>query len=79
MAFGEAVRAARTVLGWSQAELGRRAGVSRPTIARLEQGRDGHTHMLDKVASVLGLGVTVEPLEVTNDIESDDHTKEPGQ
>ena len=30
------VKAARALLGWSQADLARRSGVSEPTIARLE-------------------------------------------
>ncbi|HME99250.1 MAG TPA: helix-turn-helix domain-containing protein [Terriglobia bacterium] len=30
------IKAARALLGWSQAELARRSGVSEPTIARLE-------------------------------------------
>jgi predicted transcriptional regulator len=41
------VKAARALLGWSQADLARRSGVSEPTIARLEAlkgelgGREG--------------------------------------
>ena len=30
------VKAARSLLGWSQADLARRSGISEPTIARLE-------------------------------------------
>jgi transcriptional regulator with XRE-family HTH domain len=62
-AFGAAVKAARKERGWSQMELSRRAGVSRPTIARIEQGQDGHTTMLDKVTAALGLSVSVRPSE----------------
>jgi DNA-binding XRE family transcriptional regulator len=32
------VKAARALLGWSQADLARRSGISEPTIARLEAG-----------------------------------------
>lgn len=59
VAFGAAVKAARKDRGWSQSELGRRAGVSRPTIARIEQGKDGHTTMIDRIAAALDLNVSV--------------------
>ena len=59
-AFGQAARKER---GWSQTELGRRAGVSRPTVARIEKGHDGHTTMLDRVAAALGLTVSIRPQE----------------
>lgn len=59
-AFGHAVRAARKQRGWSQTELGRRAGVSRPTVARIEKGQDGHTTVLDKVAVALDLTVSIQ-------------------
>jgi transcriptional regulator with XRE-family HTH domain len=38
----EQLRAARALLGWSQAELGLRAGLSVPTIKRLEGGFGPH-------------------------------------
>lgn len=60
-AFGEAVKAARKERGWSQTELGERAGVSRPTVARIEKGQDGHTTMLDRVAAALELTVSIQP------------------
>ena len=59
-AFGEAVKAARKERGWSQTELGKRAGVSRPTVARIEKGQDGHTTMLDRVAAALDLTVSIQ-------------------
>lgn len=58
-AFGQAVKAARKDRGWSQTELGKHAGISRPTVARIENGQDGHTTILDKVASALDLTVLV--------------------
>ncbi len=61
VAIGEAIKSARKERGWSQAELGQRAGVSRPTIARIEHGKDGHTNVLDKVAAALDLMVSVQP------------------
>lgn len=60
-AIGEAIKSARKERGWSQTELGQRAGVSRPTIARIEQGKDGYTNVLDKVAAALNLMVSVQP------------------
>lgn len=35
-AFAIQVKAARSLIGWSQLELSRRSGVARPTIARIE-------------------------------------------
>ncbi len=37
MIVGLQIRAARAMLRWSAAELGRKAGVSQPTIQRIEQ------------------------------------------
>ena len=53
------VRAARDQRGWTQAELAARAGLSRPTIARIERGDDVSTATLGKVATSLGLVLTV--------------------
>ena len=36
LTYAVQLRAGRTLLGWSQAELARRAGVARPTVARIE-------------------------------------------
>jgi transcriptional regulator with XRE-family HTH domain len=38
----EQLRAARGLLGWSQSELAARAGLSRPTVKRLEAGFGPH-------------------------------------
>ncbi|PZT88202.1 MAG: transcriptional regulator [Gordonia sp. (in: high G+C Gram-positive bacteria)] len=53
--FGEAVREARKRRGWSQGELGEKAGVSRPTIARVEANNDVTTATIAKIAQALGL------------------------
>lgn len=53
--FGEVIREARQKRGWSQVELGDRAGVSRPTIARIEGNNDVTTATIAKVAQALGL------------------------
>lgn len=53
--LGDVIREARKRQGWSQGELGERAGVSRPTIARVEANSDVTTATIAKVARVLGL------------------------
>lgn len=59
--LGETIRDARRGRGWSQATLGERAGVSRPTIARVEMGNDVSTATLAKIVAALGLTFKVEP------------------
>lgn len=58
--LGRMVRDARSSRGWSQTELAEHAGVSRPTIARIEAGRDVTTSTLAKVAGALGLKIGFE-------------------
>lgn len=53
--FGEIIRTARKGRGWSQTELGKRSGLSRPTIARVEASSDVTTATLAKIAVALGL------------------------
>ena len=53
--FGDVIREARKKQGWSQAELGEKSGVSRPTIARVEGDNDVTTATIAKVAQALGL------------------------
>jgi len=53
--FGDVIREARKKAGWSQVELGERAGVSRPTIARVEANNDVTTATIAKIAQALGL------------------------
>lgn len=53
--FGDVIREARKKAGWSQVELGGRAGVSRPTIARVEANNDVTTATIAKIAQALGL------------------------
>ena len=53
--FGDVIREARKRHGWSQAELGEKAGLSRPTIARVEANNDVTTATIAKVALALGL------------------------
>jgi transcriptional regulator with XRE-family HTH domain len=53
--FGEVIRRARKNRGWSQEELGQAAGLSRPTIARVEADSDVSTATIGKIAQALGL------------------------
>ncbi|MFD3934478.1 helix-turn-helix domain-containing protein [Streptomyces sp. NPDC058611] len=53
--FGDTIRGARKKHGWSQAELGEKSGVSRPTIARVEANNDVTTATIAKIARALGL------------------------
>lgn len=52
--FGEVIREARKKRGWSQEELGQAAGLSRPTIARVEADNDVSTATIGKIARALG-------------------------
>lgn len=57
---GVAVRDARRERKWSQTKLGHEAGVSRPTIARIERGDDVSVATLAKVTAAVGLTVKIE-------------------
>lgn len=54
------VRESRDAHGWSQMDLAERAGVSRPSIARIEGGEDVSTATLVKVAQAIGLMLVVQ-------------------
>lgn len=58
---GQRVRETRRALAWSQAQLALRAGVSRPTIARIEADQHVQMATLVQVAAVLDLQVAVVP------------------
>lgn len=54
--FGEEIRQARNAKSWSQQDLADKAGVSRPSVARVESGQQGvSTDTLQKIAKALGL------------------------
>ena len=57
--FVTTLKVAREEHGWSQGELAARAGVSRPTIARLETGRHVGLASLERVAAVRDRNLTV--------------------
>jgi transcriptional regulator with XRE-family HTH domain len=52
--IGKDIREARQSMDMTQHELAERAGVSRPTIARVETGSNISTGTLEKVAKALG-------------------------
>lgn len=56
--IGESIRAQRTRLGMSQAELARRTGRHRSTITHIESGRERvMLHDLPEIATALGLTI----------------------
>ena len=57
MTLGERLKLYRELAGWSQNELARRAGVSRPVISTLENGKHKGLHIDNarKLAKALGL------------------------
>lgn len=59
----ERVREARRARGWSQSELATKAGVSRPTVARIEGGQHVLMGTLEKVTEALGLAMDLGPAE----------------
>lgn len=59
--FGKTVQAARLKREWSQTKLAEEAGLSRPTIARIERGDDVSMATIRKVATPLGLTVELKP------------------
>ncbi|SDQ22394.1 helix-turn-helix domain-containing protein [Leucobacter chromiiresistens] len=58
-AIADQIKKAREAAGWSQHELADRAGVSRPSVARVEAGGDVNTVTLRKIAEALGLSLHV--------------------
>lgn len=54
------IRETRVARGWSQEDLAEEAGLSRPSIARIERGDDVSTATLFKIAIVLGLTIKIE-------------------
>jgi len=45
---GEIIRRRREELGWSQAQLGNRVGISQPAIKKIEAGDSRHSKFLPK-------------------------------
>lgn len=58
--LGEAIRARREELGWSQRQLAERAAITQPGVARFEAGGTTPTlPLLERLADALGLALTV--------------------
>ncbi len=57
--FGKSVQAARLEKGWSQEKLAEKAGVSRPTVSRVELGEEPSMRTARKLATALGLSVGI--------------------
>lgn len=57
------VRTSRRGRGWSQSQLAERAGVSRPTVARIEGGQDVSMSTLRQVAGALGLNLVLSQMD----------------
>jgi transcriptional regulator with XRE-family HTH domain len=53
------VQGARLERGWSQSELAAEAGVSRPTVSRVELGDEPSMRTVRKLTAALGLTVEV--------------------
>ena len=58
--FGDIVKAQRHAKGWSQDQLADAAGLSRPTVARIEAGNAVSTATLSKIARALSIEVSVD-------------------
>jgi transcriptional regulator with XRE-family HTH domain len=61
---GAAVRAARVQRGWSQASLGKRAGVPQSHIAKIEAGKDTRASTLLRVLDAMGYDLLFEPRDM---------------
>lgn len=58
--LGKTIQQARLAHGWSQIELGKRAQLSRPTIARVERGDQGSMRTISKLAQALDLKLNLQ-------------------
>jgi transcriptional regulator with XRE-family HTH domain len=57
MSLGKQVRKYRTLKGFSQRELGERAGLGISTISEMETNSEGSVKAITKVAEALGIDV----------------------
>ena len=63
MSIGQQIRKARDEQSLTQTELAAKAGVSRPTVARVELGVAISIATLEKIADALGLDVGLVPAQ----------------
>lgn len=63
MGIGHEIRKARDEQGLTQTELASKAGVSRPTVARVELGVAISIATLEKIADALGLNIGLIPMQ----------------
>ena len=71
--LGAALRQARKELGWNQAELSDRSGVSRPQISAVESGRtDPRASTLLKLLNALDCNLAIHPVD-RSEFQLDDH------
>lgn len=69
LTIGESVHVLRERAGWSQEELAKRAGVSRNTVAAIEQGKANPTiGALSSICDALGFWLHVALAEVKPDV-----------
>lgn len=61
---GAAIRAARSARGWSQAQLGKQAGVPQSHIAKLEAGKDVRASTLLRVLDAMGYDLSFEQRQI---------------
>lgn len=59
--IGSAVRQARRGTGWSQAALGRAAGIPQSHVAKIERGVDVRASTLRRVLAALGYDLALRP------------------
>lgn len=57
MSIGQQIRQARDLQGLTQVELAAKAGVSRPTVARVELGEAISVAALEKIVKALGMTI----------------------
>ena len=74
-ALGAAIRGQRETLGWTQAALAERAGVSRATVIAVESGARFEVGTLLALARALDLTIDVEPVKGSGTETSDSRAR----